>query len=780
MKPITKFSRAVIAIALMLGVWMPTLAHDFEVYGIYYNYIDKTTKTVAVTYKGNSYNSYSNEYTSSVTIPSSVTYSGTTYSVTSIGQYAFRDCHGLTSVTIGNSVTSIGKYAFYDCDGLKSVTIGNSVTSIGNYAFEYCDGLTSVTIPNSVTSIGDGAFEHCSGLTSVTIPNSVTSIGNYAFRDCYGLTEVTIPNSVTSIGIYTFYDCTGLISVTIGNSVTSIGNSAFYGCTGLTSVTIPNSVTSIGEDAFRSCSGLTSVTIGNSVTSIGNSAFYGCTGLIEVNYNAENCISMGDSSYPVFSGCSYIKIINIGNGVKNIPSYAFYNSIGLTYTYNKVTAITSGRSYILAADANAATAVAKDKNYGYLGVTTVTTVAPEAAGINAEDAATIEFRFEAASNGNFYIIDAYDRYLYMKGTYNYFDLSNSVPAEGGEWSVSVNDDGTLTIKNVLKEKTLQYDANYYSYGAYDTVKGAYPTAYEKANVMTLVSIPNSVTSISEYAFGGCVGLNTFVSLNPTPPSCVNSGSFDDKNYTNATLYVPKDSYAKYFVDEVWGLFSNIKKIETLVTSIELNCSYTELVKDSITILSTSISPSDATIKDIVWESSNPQIVTVDQSGKVTALSIGTASITAKTIDGSGMFTSCEITVVAAKIALSQTEVNLPVNDIMTLTYTVAPSGTTVEWSTSNQNVVYLKNNSDGSVTLVGMADGEAIVTAKATDGSGASASCKVIVGAGGAGGVEGIEADNDVVEIARYDIHGRILREPVRGVNIIKMNDGTIRKEFVK
>ena len=76
-----------------------------------------------------------------------------------------------------------------------------------------------------------------------------------------------------------------------------------------------------------------------------------------------------------------------------------------------------------------------------------------------------------------------------------------------------------------------------------------------------------------------------------------------------------------------------------------------------------------------------------------------------------------------------------------------------------------------------MADGEAIVTAKATDGSGASASCKVIVGAGG---VEGIEADNDVVEIARYDIHGRILREPVRGVNIIKMNDGTIRKEFVK
>ena len=180
----------------------------------------------------------------SVTIPNSVT---------SIGNYAFSYCSGLTSVTIPNSVTSIGDDAFSSCIGLTSVTIGNSVTSIGDWAFSYCSGLTSVTIPNSVTSIGDDAFSYCSGLTSVTIPNSVTSIGDSAFSCCIGLTSVTIGNSVTSIGDRAFGHCSGLTSVTIPNSVTSIGNYAFGHCSGLTSVTIGNSVTSIGENAFRYC-----------------------------------------------------------------------------------------------------------------------------------------------------------------------------------------------------------------------------------------------------------------------------------------------------------------------------------------------------------------------------------------------------------------------------------------------------------------------------------------------------------------------------------------------
>ena len=178
--------------------------------------------------------------------------------ITSIGNNVFPGCSGLTSVAIPNSVTSIGSSAFSGCSGLTSVTIPNSVTSIGRSAFHGCSGLTSVTIPNSVTSIGDYAFYN-SGLTSVTIPNSVTSIGSYTFEYCSSLTEVTILNGVTSIGTRAFYDCSSLTSVTIPNSVTSIGFGAFWDCSGLTSVTIPNSVTSIGGRAFSGCGGLTEV-----------------------------------------------------------------------------------------------------------------------------------------------------------------------------------------------------------------------------------------------------------------------------------------------------------------------------------------------------------------------------------------------------------------------------------------------------------------------------------------------------------------------------------------
>ena len=232
----------------------------------------------------------------SVTIPNSVT---------SIGNYAFSGCSGLTIVKVpvtdysafcnnklvGLILQSIGKpIMLIDDKGgeIKNFVIPDGVTSIGNYAFSGCSGLTNVTIPNSVTSIGYNAFEGCKGLTSVTIPNSVTSIGGSAFSGCSGLTSVTIPNSVTSIGNYAFSGCSGLTSVTIPNSVTTIDVSAFLGCTGLTSVTIGNSVTSIGSSAFYGCSGLTNIVIPSSVQTIGDYAFSGCTNLQYILYLNDN------------------------------------------------------------------------------------------------------------------------------------------------------------------------------------------------------------------------------------------------------------------------------------------------------------------------------------------------------------------------------------------------------------------------------------------------------------------------------------------------------------
>lgn len=171
------------SLLLLLALLLPATAsaHDFVINGIYYL---KNGSEATVTYKGDSPWGHNNTYSGNVTIPTTVTYNGTTYSVSSIGNHAFRLCSGLTSVTIPNSVSTIGDFAFSGCSGLTRVTIPNSITSIGYQVFENCSGLTNITIPNSVTSIGDWAFRDCSGLTSVEIPNSVTSIGEFAFMGC--------------------------------------------------------------------------------------------------------------------------------------------------------------------------------------------------------------------------------------------------------------------------------------------------------------------------------------------------------------------------------------------------------------------------------------------------------------------------------------------------------------------------------------------------------------------------------------------------------------------
>ena len=308
------FHRVIVAIAMMLIGWLPSLAHDFVVNGVFYN---KTgDNTVAVTYKGDYINSYSNEYAGDVVIPSSVNYNGTTYSVTSIGDESFYWCWNLTSIEIPNSVTSIGDHAFYQCESLTSIQIPNSVTSIVDGAFEDCTSLTSIEIPNSVTSIGSWAFAWCESLTSVVIGNSVTSIGNYAFWACSSLTSIVVDAGNSKYDSRN--DCNAIIEAAsntlivgcqntiIPDSVTSIGDEAFGQCLSMTSIEIPNSVTSIGESAFHYCESLTSIEIPNSVTSIGNNAFYGCDNLTKITCLATNPPTIESYSFTNYSAELYV------------------------------------------------------------------------------------------------------------------------------------------------------------------------------------------------------------------------------------------------------------------------------------------------------------------------------------------------------------------------------------------------------------------------------------------------------------------------------------------
>jgi len=238
---------------LFLLAFLPLLAYAdaIEINGIYYN-LDSEAKTAEVTKNPN-------KYTGEIVIPKTVKNEGITYKVTSIGDFAFEWCKGLTSVTIPNSVTTICLDAFSGCSGLTTITIPGSVTKIGTFAFHNCTGLTSVSIPNSVTHIGLGAFEKCTGLTSVTIPNSVTYIGSYAFKECSSLTSIIIPNKVTVINSYVFKECTSLSTILIPNGVTSIGKGSFEGCSHLTIVSINKDILEIDNRAFANCTALTNV-----------------------------------------------------------------------------------------------------------------------------------------------------------------------------------------------------------------------------------------------------------------------------------------------------------------------------------------------------------------------------------------------------------------------------------------------------------------------------------------------------------------------------------------
>lgn len=192
----------------------------------------------------------------SVNIPSSVMF---------LGDYAFEGCTSLQNINVdkSNKNYSSAEGVLYNKEATDLIfcprgkkgeyTIPNSVTTIEDYAFKDCSSLTAINISCSMTSIGYGTFSGCSSLSSINIPNSVTEIGGEAFEGCSSLISVTLPNSITEIGWHTFAGCVSLTSVTLPNSIAKIGVRVFYGCTSLTSIIIPNTVTIIDTEAFDMC-----------------------------------------------------------------------------------------------------------------------------------------------------------------------------------------------------------------------------------------------------------------------------------------------------------------------------------------------------------------------------------------------------------------------------------------------------------------------------------------------------------------------------------------------
>ena len=587
----TKLFTLLLAVAASIGTMF---ANGTKIGELYYN-LNETQKSAEVTYELNwDENNYKG--LTIANIPVSVTYNGTTYSVTSIGEGAFCYCSSLTSVTIPNSVTSIEYSAFCYCYSLTSVTIPNSVTSIRMSAFYgvnniiysgtatgspwgakcvngYVDGYLvysdatkttllgcsaaatgEIVIPNSVTSIGNYAFNGCSSLTSVTIPNSVTSIGNSAFSGCSGLTSVTIPNSVTSIGERAFYGCSSLTSVTIPNSVTSIGDEAFRNCSGLTSVTIPSSVTSIGYRAFWDCSNLTSVEIPNSVTSIGDEAFSGCSSLTSVDAPAA-FFDLPEAYWPYYT--KILRQVKVNSGELTENALLFIN-----------------RSY---------------KTLQTLDVSDVT---------NTEFA---DEAFKDCYNLQVLVLpEGLQKvgYMMVAGCKNLQAID--IPASVEEIEQSAFED-CRSIKSItFGGASSGAPGRFNAPAAASQLKKIGNWAFYNAHELQHLDIPEGVEEIGDGAFYGCtyledmvlpssiraIGDNCFalcgkltkIVCNATTPPAIQAKTFYDVNRL-IPVYVPDESVASYESDEYWKEFDiqGASDIESAVSNMT-NDSATAITK----------------------------------------------------------------------------------------------------------------------------------------------------------------------------------------------------------
>lgn len=229
-----KTSKHFIFALICITLSMPSWAYDFTaVNGVNTFFFNITSNTAPYTVEVTSENQAEPYYTDTSTsprgfldIPSTVNYNSITYSVTAIGDNAFRYCEGITSLAIPNTITTIGMYAFEECLGLTSVFIPNSVVKIKEGAFLSLWGVTTLTLPNNIDSISYLAF---AGISAgiLTIPNSVKYIGVSAFAGLSSASYIIIPNSVNYIDSYAFGGCASLTSVTLGTSVKYIADKAF-------------------------------------------------------------------------------------------------------------------------------------------------------------------------------------------------------------------------------------------------------------------------------------------------------------------------------------------------------------------------------------------------------------------------------------------------------------------------------------------------------------------------------------------------------------------------
>ena len=313
-----------IALLLAMGLY----AYDFQDGDLYYNIISDST--VEVTYQ-NAYWGWDVNYEglTSVAIPETVIHEDTTYRVTRIGDYAFYNCTGLTSITIPKSVTSIGTDAFEHTPWYNGQ---DGIVYAGSVLYKYKGNMpagTSIVVQDGINTIAAYAFSGCTGLTSITIPESVTSIGTDAFEDTPwydGQDGIVYAGSV----LYKYKgDMPAGTSIVVQDGIKTIAAHAFSGCLGLTSITIPKSVKSIGEKAFEGCNSLKYVYYQGDLEDWLDIDFEYKPDTTFYNSDAKGANPLENTVDSLFFNNVYVADIIIPEGVNKIKPFVFPKYAGL-------------------------------------------------------------------------------------------------------------------------------------------------------------------------------------------------------------------------------------------------------------------------------------------------------------------------------------------------------------------------------------------------------------------------------------------------------------------
>lgn len=581
----------------ILFVATSLFAYDFYVDGLCYNITNNAEPyTVEVTYQDvwSSGNNYSN--LTEVIIPSTVTYNGKIYNVTSIGQWAFADCQNLSSVSISEGVKSIGNRAFSACSNITTLIIPNSVTTIGECAFWACTAIASIDIPNSVIAIDPTAFASDNNVvytgTATGAPWGAKCLNGYvegyvvydseAKNKLLGCStavegEIIIPNSVTTIGCNAFQSCLNLSSVIMPNSVTYIESGAFSYCYGLTSISLSTNLSAIEGNAFLLCHGLNTIVIPESVMGIGANAFYyvnnieytgtaigspwgakSRNGYVEdyLVYESEaktqllGCSSAatGEICIPesvtaignkAFNRCNRITSVTLPNSVESIGNYAFENCSNLT-TVN----LSNGLIMI--------------GYYAFANCINLNAISIPNSVLDIEDDAFSECSSLTSIILPNSIIKINKSVFAGCSNLTSVTIPNSVVnVESWAFYGCTNLANIIISENAtsIGERTFYNCTNLTSLIIPDNVTSIGNSTFGNCMNLNSVTIGSSVTSIGGFAFEGCAALKEIISKNVTPPT-VNWSTFEELDKT-IPVYVPDESLTDYKNAPYWNEFNII-------------------------------------------------------------------------------------------------------------------------------------------------------------------------------------------------------------------------------